>query len=747
MRMKANQVLAAIILAIACGAAIRIAAAQSGPAMQAGTVRVDTNPAHILNSFEPDKAIGSSMDVLSHDVIDEIYTPAIMKEMLSAGYGTISYRNNSELRALAWHWNPNGAWSDPAHQSGYYTSSTEVKDPIRYILSYNLPHRGTGRAGDSPLIDGDVATYWKSNPYLTSKFTGESDTLHRQWVIIDLKKPTPINALRIGWANPYAVNYEVDYWTPAENASGEQQDPLSRNPSGQWPMFPAGVVKNSRSGTATVKLSDLPITARYLRIWMTQSSNTCDTHGADDPRNCVGYAIDELYAGTIDGGAFTDVLQHAAVASPAGRGRGNGNGVANGVGESQPSTTVSSVDPWHSVDGEIGNGRSEHTGFDLFFTSGITRGLPAMIPVTMLYGTPDDAAAEIAYVEKRGYPISYIEMGEEPDGQKIRPEDYAALYVQWAAAIHKVDPKLKLGGPVFEGINEDINLWPDPQGRTSWSRRFFDYMRAHGRLADVTFWSTEHYPLEPCEIQWTDLYKEPAMMTHVIDSFRENGVPANVPIMVTESSLSWRLTGPMSQIYGGLWLADNVGSFFAAGGAEFHHSPIQPERVSNTCEGAATWSNFVPDAQLNVKSYTAFYFAARLINLEWVKHGAGVHQMFPASVDIKDEAGNSLVTSYALKRPDGDWSLLLVNRDQSNPHAIKVTFDNSAVSTSRPGSFKGPVTMITFGSEQYVWQEAGADSHADPDGPPVTTQISAGRDTTFTLPKASITVLRGKLAE
>ena len=68
-----------------------------------------------------------------------------------------------------------------------------------------------------------------------------------------------------------------------------------------------------------------------------------------------------------------------------------------------------------------------------------------MIPVTMLYGTPEDAAAQIAYIEKRGYPISYIEMGEEPDGKHAMPEDYGALYIQWAAAIHKVDPKLKLG--------------------------------------------------------------------------------------------------------------------------------------------------------------------------------------------------------------------------------------------------------------------------------------------------------------
>jgi hypothetical protein len=48
-------------------------------------------------------------------------------------------------------------------------------------------------------------------------------------------------------------------------------------------------------------------------------------------------------------------------------------------------------------------------GFDLFFTSGYTRGLPAMVPIAMLYGTPEDAAAQISYLEKPSYPISHIE--------------------------------------------------------------------------------------------------------------------------------------------------------------------------------------------------------------------------------------------------------------------------------------------------------------------------------------------------
>src|SRR5207302_10253551 len=99
--------------------------------------------------------------------------------------------------------------------------------------------------------------------------------------------------------------------------------------------------------------------------------------------------------------------------------------------------------------------------FDLFFTSGITRGLPTMIPVAMLYDTPENAVAEITYLEKRGYPISYVEMGEEPDGKHTLPAEYAALYLQWATALHRFDPKRRLGGPIFEGVNKDIEVWPD----------------------------------------------------------------------------------------------------------------------------------------------------------------------------------------------------------------------------------------------------------------------------------------------
>src|ERR1700687_823739 len=209
------------------------AAAQSitdNPGAPSSIIRVDATPGHVINSFDPDSALGSSIDVLSHDGIDKVYTPHIIQESLSAGWGPISYRNNSELRMAAWHWTENGTWSDPAHKSGYFTGSTALKEPLRYLFSYALPHRGFSTSGDRP-VQGPNLSYWKSNPYLASTFTGESDALHPQWVVVDLKAEKPVNAVRIAWASPYATKYAVDYWV------GKRALDFDAGPQGEWKTF------------------------------------------------------------------------------------------------------------------------------------------------------------------------------------------------------------------------------------------------------------------------------------------------------------------------------------------------------------------------------------------------------------------------------------------------------------------------------------------------------------------------------
>jgi F5/8 type C domain len=696
-------------------------------------LRVDASPGHAVNSFDPDQSLGSSMDELSPPIIEKIYTPEIIRESLSAGWGPITYRLHTELAIEAWHWNADGEWSDPIERQGYFTGHANPKNFLRNSFGYPLPRRGTTSNGGadrgySRLTDGDPASFWKSNPYLTRKFTGEEDARHPQWIIIDLGAVQKVNALRIDWADPYASVYEVQYWTGEDPMSWEGQysaggGGVAQQAAGRWNLFTHGSVRDGRGGRVTLKLSRSPVATRWIRVVMTKSSSQVGTTSRGDPRDRAGYAIHEVYTGTLqDDGTFIDLIKHAPDAS-------------------QTATYCSSTDPWHSASDL--NPHGSQTGFDLFFTSGITNRLPAIIPVAVLYSIPEDAAAQIAYLKKRGYPIAGVEMGEECDGQYCMPEDYAALYLQFADAIHKVAPDIKLGGPVFQGINQDISVWPDAQGRTSWFGRFLDYLKEHGRIRDLAFVSFEHYPFDPCSVNWADLYREPELTRSCLQALRDDGLPDGIPLMNTESNVSWEMTPYMSDIFSGLWLADSVGSFFLEGGGAYFHSPIQPQPPNRGCHGWGTWSNFVCDSDFRIKGYTAEYYASRMINREWASHHLGVHRMYRVTGTVRDAAGNALITSYALKRPDGEWSILLINKDQNNARTVKIVFEG--LEKGGKSRFAGQVHMTTFGSEQYVWHSTGPDSHADPDAPPRQMLVPGGADAQYTLPKASITVLRGKL--
>jgi len=75
----------------------------------------------------------------------------------------------------------------------------------------------------------------------------------------------------------------------------------------------------------------------------------------------------------------------------------------------------------------------DQVGLDLFYTSGVTRGLPAMVPVALIYAIPEDAAAN-SLISKTKLPDFLRGDGRGTDGQYMLPEDYAALYLQFADA-------------------------------------------------------------------------------------------------------------------------------------------------------------------------------------------------------------------------------------------------------------------------------------------------------------------------
>jgi hypothetical protein len=254
--------------------------------------------------------------------------------------------------------------------------------------------------------------------------------------------------------------------------------------------------------------------------------------------------------------------------------------------------------------------------------------------------------------------------------------------------------------------------------------------------------SFEHYPYDPCKVVWSDLYDEPKLIGHIVDVWRKDGVPPNVPLLVTEVNVTWQTGETFVDVFGALWLSDYVGAFLTAGGAGTYYFHYLPHPLSQEC--SRTWGTFgmwKTDPSYRIEQPTSQYFAAQLLAKEWMKEGDLMHQVFQAASDVTDEKGHLLVTAYAVKRPDDEWSLLLVNKDAQRAHTIRVRFHDA--DASRDVTFTGELHRATFGRDQYAWHAKGKDGYARPDGPTVKGTLTAGA--TYTLPRASVTVLRGKV--
>ena len=110
-----------------------------------------------------------------------------------------------------------------------------------------------------------------------------------------------------------------------------------------------------------------------------------------------------------------------------------------------------------------------------------------------------------------------------------------------------------------------------------------------------------------------------------------------------------------------------------------------------------------------------------------MQHEAGANKIFPASADLKDAAGRTVVTSYVVKRPDGNWSLMLINHDLNAAHPVHLVIDD-AKHVSHP--FIGSVALVQYSNNP---------------GENKNIMMAATPDGMYTLPAGSITVLRGKL--
>lgn len=65
------------------------------PLARAQNIRVDATPRHAANSIKPTEALGAGIDRLPYGAADKLFVDDTIKQILSAGWQTVTYRQNT----------------------------------------------------------------------------------------------------------------------------------------------------------------------------------------------------------------------------------------------------------------------------------------------------------------------------------------------------------------------------------------------------------------------------------------------------------------------------------------------------------------------------------------------------------------------------------------------------------------------------------------------------------------------------
>lgn len=679
------------------------------------TIRFLNEP---LNSFVPDMSLGAAYDGHEKGQNDIILQPENIKAMQSVGLKPLTYRLRTELGIEAWHWNPKGKWS--GKNEGYWISSSDADDSILVSYGYRLPRRGnTGDMADndgySRIDDGDEKTFWKSNPYLDSYYTSETNREHAQWVVIDLGKEQMVNAISIHWAKPFATEFDVEYGLPPVYPYFENSGYYDVDSQKLWKAFPNAHILNGKGGNELIRLSVKPIKVRMIRIRM-RERKSLNTHGDFDVRDSVGYAISEVFIGLINekGKFIKDYVHHA-----------NDN-------KKQSKITVSSTDPWHrTIDIDSS---TEQVGIDRLFSSRLNNGMPVLMSTGVLYDVPENSLALVDYLDKKHYPFAGIELGEEPDGQDVNPEDYGALYNRWIKTIQSKYPQVVLGGPSLQTLilDQSDEIMPTK----NWMQRFLSYLQVHGSLSSFKFFSFEWYPYdEVCDSSAPQLQEHPYMIAKGMHDVQEIPQMKHIPIYISEYGYSAFGGINDMEIQSALMNADIVGQFFSLGGSKAFLYGLEPS-IPDVNTACAAGNNMIlgVDKEGKPSFRTATYYAALMMKKYWAQPSDKTLKVFSVSSTLKNKDGEELVSAYALLSPDSTWSVMVVNKDPNKTFRVNIAVEKRGLISS----LQFPISCYQYSNKQYQWLVDGENSHPLKSLPPEEKIIPQGL---IELPPYSLTIV------
>ena len=275
--------------------------------------------------------------------------------------------------------------------------------------------------------------------------------------------------------------------------------------------------------------------------------------------------------------------------------------------------------------------------------------------------------------------------------------------------------------------------WPDDSAGAPWMTRFLSVLRARDRTSDFGFLSFEWYPFDDvCAPTAPQLASAPSRLRDALQRLEEEGVPRSLPKVIAEYGYSAFASRAEVDIEAALFDSDLVGHFLSAGGDAAYLYGYEPTYLDREvrCEAWGNNALFLATSRRDIRHSVAAYYALRLVTQAWLEPGMGRHSTY------RTAAPDSLLSAYAVLRPDGRWSVLLVNRDPSRERTVRIRF----VGDAHGARLSTPHEQWIFSRAQYRWHANGANGYPSPDRAPVHSHV--GSDAILLAPY-SIAVVRG----
>src|SRR5215470_11164059 len=129
------------------------------------------------------------------------------------------------------------------------------------------------------------------------------------------------------------------------------------------------------------------------------------------------------------------------------------------------------------------------------------------------------------------------------------------------------------------------------------------------------------------------------------------------------------------------------------------------------------------------------YYGARLLSHDWLSN-SGLHELYPAIVRSPKQPELKTLTAYAVRRPDGLWSVLLINKDPDQTYEVRIGFENNEL------VYSTPLELFQYSSAQYMLNTDASNPVPIKNDPPSSTIMNRSNEDRIELPPYSLTVVR-----